>query len=150
MGKPKAISSPEELYSLFEAYKQWIVDTPYLIHDFVGKDAAEVHRRKTRPITWSGFEGYLARHNVISQLTHYEQNDRDSYHEYLPIIARIKAECRADVVDGALSGLYNANLAARIEGLKENMEVRSDNLNRNVEVSEDEAKRIIEAFMKQI
>lgn len=123
MPRDKAIESPEQLLKYFLEYKEWILTTPYLIHDFVGKDATEVHRKKTRPLTWSGFEAFLARNGVVTQLTHYEQNGRDAYAEYLPIISRIKAECRGDVIDGALSGLYNANLAARIEGLKDASEV---------------------------
>ena len=123
MPRGKAIETPEELLKYFEAYKKWVEKTPYLIHDFVGKDAVEVRKEKSRPLTWSGFEAFLYRSNIISQLTHYEQNDRGAYEEYLPIIRRIKAECRGVLIDGALSGIFNANLTARIEGLTEHAEV---------------------------
>lgn len=119
MPRGKAIATPEELLDHFEAYKKWVKDNPYLVHDFVGKDAFEVEKRRQRPLTWSGFEAYLYRNGIVSQLTHYERNDREAYTEYLPIISRIKAECRADVIDGALSGVYHANLAARIEGISD-------------------------------
>jgi hypothetical protein len=122
MPKDKAIETPEDLYQHFVDYKQWILENPYLIHDFVGKDAVEVHKKKTRPLTWSGFEGFLAKNGIVSHLGHYEQNDRGAYEQYLPIITRIKQECRGEVIDGALAGIYNANIAARLEGLKEGVD----------------------------
>jgi hypothetical protein len=123
MPRDKAIETPDQLLEYFLQYKKWVEETPYLIHDFVGKDAVEVHKKKTRPLTWTGFEGFLAKNGIVTQLTHYEQNNREAYTEYLPIITRIKVECRGELIDGALSGLYNANLAARIEGLKDASEV---------------------------
>lgn len=122
MPKPKLIESPEQLYQYFTDFKEWIFKNPYLVHDFVGKDAIEVHRKKTRPLTWSGFEAYLAKNDIVSHLGHYEQNDREAYTEYLPTITRIKQECRGEIIDGALSGIYNANIAARVEGLQEKVD----------------------------
>ncbi len=123
MPKEKVIETPKALLELFDEYQEWVKANPYLVHDFKGKDADEVRIEKQRPITWSGFEAWLAKEGVLTQLTHYEQNDRNSYAEYLPIVARIKAICRGDVLDGALSGVYNQNIAARIEGLADKKEV---------------------------
>ncbi len=123
MGAPRAIESPEELYRLFSEYKEWVKTNPYKMHDFKGKDADEVWIQKQRPISWSGFEGHLARLDILVHLGHYEQNSNDSYAQFLPIIARIKKECSADIIDGALAGAYNQNIAARIEGLADKKEV---------------------------
>lgn len=122
-GTIKNIESPEKLDELFQQYKEWVKQNPYLVHDFVGKDAIEVHKTKQRPITWSGFEGYLAENKIISQLTHYEQNTNGVYTAYLPIIARIKAEIHRDITDGSLTGVYNSNIGARLLGLKEQTDV---------------------------
>jgi hypothetical protein len=124
-GRPKAIESPEELISLFENYKQWIKDNPYLVHDFVGKDAVEVERKKQRPLSWVGFEGFLARTGVIEHLGHYEQDKSGTYTDFLPIIRAIKKECSSDIIEGAMAGVYNANLAARLEGLADKKELEA-------------------------
>lgn len=123
MPREKAISTPEELANLFEQYRKWVRDNPYLVHDFVGKNADEVERKKQRPLTWVGFEAWLYREGVVSQLTHYEQNDRDSYTEYLPIIRALKNQCSSDIIDGALAGVFNQNIAARLEGLTDKKEL---------------------------
>lgn len=123
MPKPKLISSPDELFNHFIAYKKWVKEHPYLFNDYVGKDAVEVNKKRERPLTWSGFEGFLAESGIISHLAHYEQNTGDAYTDYLPIIRVIKKICRADTIDGALAGVYNQNIAARIEGLKDSQEI---------------------------
>lgn len=123
MGKSKSISSPEELSQLFEDYKQWVKSNPYKWHDFVGKDAQEVWKERQRPLTWIGFESYLAKNGVVQHLGHYEQNTDNSYTNYLPIIRVIKLECSSDIIGGSLAGVYNQNIAARIEGLSDKKEV---------------------------
>jgi hypothetical protein len=124
-GRPKAIESPEALERLFEDYKQWIKDNPYMVHDFVGKDAEEVERRKQRPLSWVGFEGFLARNKILVHLGNYEQNTDGAYTEYLPIIRALKKECSSDIIEGAMAGVYNANLAARLEGLADKKELEA-------------------------
>jgi len=127
MSREKAIK-PEELYPYFEQLKAETKANPYKVIDWVGKDATEVVRKKERPITFIGFEGWLAKNGIVYHLGHYSDPKNESYAEYLPIIARIKAECRADTVEGALSGMFNSNLAARIEGITEKSEVTQTNV----------------------
>lgn len=121
--KQKYIETPEKLYQYFSEYKEWVKQNPYKWHDFVGKDAEEVWKLRQRPLTWIGFEGYLAERDIISHLGHYEQNTDGSYEAYLPTIARIKRECSSDVVSGALAGVYQQNVATRVEGLTDKREV---------------------------
>lgn len=96
---------------------------PFKEHDFVGKDATEVNRKKQRPTSWIGFEGWLASNQIAHHLGHYEQNTDNHYTNYLPIIRAIKAICSADIIEGAMAGIYNHNLAARLEGLADKKEV---------------------------
>lgn len=123
MGKQKAIETPLILEELFNDYKSWIKKNPFKVHDFVGKDATEVRREKERPLTWIGFEAYLCREKILHHLGHYEQNKEGNYEAYLPIIRAIKAECSGDIIEGAMAGIYNHNIAARIEGLADKKEV---------------------------
>lgn len=128
MGRTKLIETPEILAELFEQYKEWVKANPYLVHDFVGKDAVEVEKKKQRPLSWIGFEAWLYRERVISHLGHYEQNKDGAYEAYLPIIRALKLQCSADIRDGALSGVYNQNIAARIEGLTDKKELDHKNI----------------------
>jgi|SRR6185369_9695179 len=123
MGRNKAIESPDALSELFEKYRTWVTDNPLKVHDFVGKDALEVHKNRQRPLSWIGFEAWLYRQGILSQLTHYEQNTGDAYTDYLPIIRAIKTQCSADIIDGALAGIYQQNIAARLEGLTDKKEL---------------------------
>lgn len=129
MGRQKIIGSPKELHDLFENYKEWVKENPYLVNDYRGKDATQVWIKKQRPITWIGFEGWLAASGIISQLTHYEQNADESYTEFLPTIRAIKRQISQDIVDGALAGVFNQNIAARIEGLTDKKEIKRVRLN---------------------
>ena len=57
-GRPRNLESPEQLYKLFEDYKDNIKSNPFLVHDFVGKDGKSVYREKEKPLTLEGFENY--------------------------------------------------------------------------------------------
>ena len=80
----------------------------------------------------------MYREGIITQLTHYEQNTSGTYSDYLPIIRAIKKQCSADIIEGALSGVYNQNIAARLEGLTEKTDNKTDG---KVEVVVKYAKR---------
>lgn len=123
MARTKAIETPEELSAHFEGYKEWVKKNPYKWHDYVGKDAEEVWKRRQRPLTWIGFEVYLNKQGILTQLTHYEQNTDNSYTEFLPIIRALKAECHQDIIEGASAGVFNQNIAARLTGLVDKKEL---------------------------
>jgi len=123
MPRDKAIKTPEELQALFDQYRAWAKTNPFKVHDFVGKDAQEVNKEKERPLTWIAFEAWLYREGIVTHLGHYEQNTDGAYAEYLPIIRALKKQCSADVIDGALATVYNQNIAARLEGLKDQSDI---------------------------
>jgi hypothetical protein len=57
-GRKKIIQTPEMFWELFIDYKTWAKQNPIKVHDYVGKDALEVHRNRERPLTIEGFENY--------------------------------------------------------------------------------------------
>jgi hypothetical protein len=122
-GHTKYIETPDKLWDLFVEFMEWVENNPYKVQDYVGKDGDMVYREKQRPLTWSGFEKYLYLNGVISDLRSYEQNENESYTDYLPIVTRIKAICHGEMIEGASSGVYNANIAARVVGLVDKREV---------------------------
>lgn len=123
IGKPKYIETPEKLWEYFEAYKKEIEDNPILKHDFVGKDATEVERKLSRPLTMEGFENYLAKNDIIEDLGDYISNKNDKYSNYSTICSRIRKEIRQNQIEGGMAGIYNPSITQRLNGLVDKKEV---------------------------
>lgn len=123
IGKPKYIETPGKLWEYFEAYKKEIEDNPILKHDFVGKDATEVERKLSRPLTMEGFENYLAKNDIIEDLGDYISNKNDKYSNYSTICSRIRKEIRQNQIEGGMAGIYNPSITQRLNGLVDKKEV---------------------------
>lgn len=124
--KPKAIESPEQFYSMFDEYKQWVRDNPILIEDYVGKDAERVMRQKPRPLTIEGFENHCFRHYGLSTLQQYLENRDERYSDYVSIVRTIKHEIRQNQIEGGMAGIFNQSLTARLNNLKDATDVTTN------------------------
>lgn len=137
MGKNKYIESPEQYKEIWEAYKKSVKEKPKLKHTFVGKDGNSAYEERERPITWDGFEVYtmLMGYNNSADLSEYCNEKNPSYADYLPLSRAFKKECRADHIDGGMTGIYPASLTANINGIT----TKTDNTNttRNFDVTMD-------------
>jgi hypothetical protein len=121
-GNTKYIQTPKELWKLFEEYMAWITANPYQVQDYVGKDGEMVYRAKQRPLTFVGFEKYLALEGVVSDLSSYEHNKNGSYDDYQPTLTRIRKICNGEILEGASAGVYNAMIASKVAGLVDKTE----------------------------
>ena len=119
MGKNKYIETPDKLWEYFEQYKEQTKSKPFLVKDWVGKDAEQVHREKERPLTIEGFECWLFDNGIISDLSHYFSNYENRYTDYLAICSRVKKAVRKDQIEGGMSGMYNPSITQRLNGLVE-------------------------------
>jgi hypothetical protein len=119
MGRPNKIQSPEHLYELFEAYKKKTKENPFIVKDFVGKDAEMVYREKERPLTIEGFENYCANEGVIQDLGMYFSNSKGRYKRFSTICSRIRREVRSDQIEGGMAGMYNPSITQRLNNLVE-------------------------------
>lgn len=122
MARPKGtkyIETPERLWELFEAYIKKEAENPMFRTDYVGKDGREVKTALNVPITFEGFECYLADEGIIQDLGDYSKNDDNRYSDYAPIVTRIRKNCFVQNLKGAAVGLFNANIIARKLGLVE-------------------------------
>jgi hypothetical protein len=118
----KNIESPERLWELFESYVMHERDHPMHKVEYVGKDGIEKHTPLETPITFMGFECWLANQEIITDLSHYSANTDGAYNDYRTIITRIQNNCYVHNFKGAAVGLFNANLIARKLGIKDNSE----------------------------
>lgn len=116
-GRPRVFKTPDDLWQGFLSYVEHQKNNPIEKTHFVGKDGNPAVELIPRPVTYIGFEGYLAEIDLLTQLKGYERNE-----EFIPTITRIRAFCRKHNVDLASAGILKENIIARIEGIKEQSE----------------------------
>lgn len=122
MPLPRNFPTPQHLRDAFERYKEWAKKNPLLVHDFVGKDAKEVERKKERPLSLSGFYAWCIREK-IGMAHHYFEDTDGLYKDYWGICRAIKEEIRADQIDGGMAGVYNPSITQRLNNLTEKKEI---------------------------
>lgn len=123
MGKPKYIESPEKLWELFQRYKESLRTDTWKKIEYVGRDGDEKHTPVIMPMTIDGFKTFCS-YEIDDHVTiqHYWNNTDNAYDNYRTIVARIKEEIRSQQITGALTGFFNPNLTARINGITEKTE----------------------------
>lgn len=117
--------TPEQMWNLFKEYEQHAKDNPILEHDFVGKDATEVERKRHRAISTEGFYEFVADH-PDTKITHpdlsdYFENKDGRYEDYVRICSRIKRRVRVHQIEGGMAGIYNPSITQRLNGLADNL-----------------------------
>jgi hypothetical protein len=118
MPLPRNFPTPQDLRDAFENYKEWAKRNPLKVHDFVGKDAVEVHRNKERPLSLDGFEAWCYREK-LGTIEQYFANTGDMYNDYLSLCRAIRKEIRADQIDGGMAGIYNPSITQRLNNIQE-------------------------------
>jgi hypothetical protein len=113
----KYIESPDKLWELFLNYVSFEAINPMYKVEYVGKDGRIERTPLETPITFEGFECYLADKKVINDLGDYAKNDNGRYTDYAPIITRITKNCFVHNFKGASVGLFNPNIIAKKLGL---------------------------------
>jgi hypothetical protein len=135
MGRPqdtKTIKSPKQLEKSFEDYKKWAKKHPWYKKDFIrsGEFAGQiVNLEIERPLTEWEFAAFLG----MSYRGLCNYGSAEGYEHYFPIYSRIKTEMQAQRISGGLVDTYNANLVARIDGIKEKSEV---DVNANINLAD--------------
>ena len=114
----------KKLWELFTNYVDKEARSPLYRRDYVGKDGDERDTPLQVPITFEGFECYLADEGIIQDLGDYSKNDGNRYNDYAPIITRIRKNCFVQNFKGASVGLFNANIIAKKLGLIEKSEAQ--------------------------
>ena len=125
VGRPKNIETPEKMWELFLDYKQSIKGAPIKVHDFVGKDAEEVERKKERPLTLEGFSNWCFEKDITTNIDQYFANSKDIYPEFSSICSRIRLIIKQDQIEGGMVGIYNPSITQRLNGLTEKIEQRT-------------------------
>jgi hypothetical protein len=105
--KHKYIKTPEELYILFEKYKNSLVE-----REIQKATAGGVKTEKHKPpLTISGFRVYG--HKNGFSIEHYFANTGNAYEDYRTICKCIEDEIRTDQIEGGMVGQYNPSITQR-------------------------------------
>lgn len=124
--KQKYIESPEKLWEYFTQFVEHEKNSPMFKVEYVGKEGQMVNTPLQVPITFEGFECWLADNGIINDLGDYSSNKGGAYESYSTIITRIRNNCFSQNFKGAAVGLFNANLIAKKLGLSEKTESKID------------------------
>lgn len=116
----RIFKTPEDLYEAFEQYKQWTKSNPFIVKDWVGKDAVMVYREKERCLSLDGFEVYCCKH--YGNVGQYFDNKDGYYEDFVAICSRVRREIRADQIEGGMAMIYNASITQRLNGLVDKKE----------------------------
>jgi hypothetical protein len=124
-GKDKIFTSPEILKQACYEYFSWCEGTPLKEHDFVGKDAIEVHRNKMRAFTLSGLCIFL---DVNTKYFNdfndgIRGKDDEISKEYSEVITQVMDIIYTQKFTGAAAGFLNPNIIARDLGLADKKEI---------------------------
>jgi len=123
MAKPHKIQTPEQLYEIFNAYKNEVKSNPFIVEDYVGKDAEKVERKKEKPLTIEGLNVYCFKNGIIHGLDDYFGNKNNRYKKYSGICRAIKQEIRQDQIEGGMAGMYNPSITQRLNNLVDKQQI---------------------------
>jgi hypothetical protein len=118
-GRPNKIKDEEHLIELFNKYKEETKSKPFIVKDYVGKEAELVYREKERPLTMEGFNTFVFHKGIRGGLVHYFNNTNGKYKRFLNICTHIKEEIRQDQIEGGMAGMYNPSITQRLNNLVE-------------------------------
>lgn len=113
-GRPLKIKDPEELWDHFLGYLEHAKNNPRYRSQLAQKTATMVKEEIQVPLTFAGFDAYLAYHNIINRLEEYRTNRKGSYGDFSDVITRIESVIQGDLQEGSMLGMYNGKLYAHL------------------------------------
>jgi len=155
LGRPPKFT-PKKLWNKFLEYTEWVDSNP--VEVFNRKSATKNHEKAesksamqdkiAQPYTIVGFITFAG----ISNWYEFKASERSKTKDFLIIIRAIENAIQQQQVSGAMVGIYNSNLTARLNGLAD---VTKSEVSSKVTVNqmsdeeiEAEIKRISESMSK--
>lgn len=121
-GRPRNLKSPDDLWKLWENFKQWCLENPLEEEGFYGPKAVPVIKKIPRPMTLMKFYSWIRTQEEFDAVRQYIDDPRDQFPEFVSIANRIKQDSKSQLSEYGLCNFYNANLTARIAGFSEKTE----------------------------
>ena len=115
----------DDIVKLWFDYKEDTKDNPKYDYVVNQRSGEVIPVPKERPLTQVGFYAYVY-NKTGHHIHHYFEQKNTSYTEFLGILTHIENERKADILEGAAANIFNANISARIEGIKDNQDVTTN------------------------
>ena len=112
----------DELWQLFLSYVESRKSDPIKVEDWVGAAAKRVDRKREKPLTKNGFFLYVKQVKGCWVRHYFEKRSAVTYEPYREIIEMIEESIKDDQIVGAMCGIYNPTITARLNGLTEKVE----------------------------
>lgn len=114
-GRPPVFKTPDELESLFHQYEADIRANPIKKRVYVGWQSRPEWLEVRRPLTVLGFEVWLSERGICtSGLGNYRRQSCKHHEQFVDVLRYIRVACNADMICGALVGVYNAQIVWRL------------------------------------
>ena len=132
LGRPRLFKSTDELWDLFDSYREITKMSPRRKMVFKGKDGTKDYEELETPLTIEGFKNYARRR--VGCVEQYLQNNDNLYPDFISISRAIKDEIRQDQIEGGMVGQYNPSITARLNSLTEKQEIKQEVTSNQLEV----------------
>lgn len=126
VGRPPRFATPEELWQCFLDYVEMVdaykIDLPMFMtkRNKKGKNDEASDEGKAgqvaRPLTFQGFMAFTGMGQDWNEFAKYTSTRSD---DFSVVIKRIRATIENDQISGGLAKIYDSNLTARLNGLKD-------------------------------
>lgn len=121
-GRKKNFSSPDEFWEAFVEYVDHVQGNPLLRNDAIksGEHTGKIIQIPTqRPLTRTGFSSYIGM--TWQGVENYGK--LEAYKDFFDVYTRAMQIIDTNQIEGAVAGMYNANIVARMQGIKEHTDV---------------------------
>jgi len=150
-GRKRKYENPEDLKNAINEWLTVMNDRTWIKQDFIksGPEAGKIIELETpAPLTiqslclWLGVN--IQYFNELEASINRIQ-DREIANEFSAIITHVKSLISMQKIEGAVAGIYNPMLVARIEGLRDQQDITSNNNTiQGITLSKEDIKRISE------
>ena len=125
----RTFEKPEDMWKAFEGYLQWAKDEsknwPKI--QYVGKDGKKREDFPVIPLSIEDFKTYCWNHHGdIGRYLKKRDDSSEMFEQFAPIVTRIRDHIRGQQIRGGLLAVFNPNLTARINGIKDVSDVTTD------------------------
>ena len=118
-GRPPRFKTAKELAQAFEDYKAFIDANPYEIVTYIKGE--KITKIVPHPYTLCGFIVFCD----LATWADFAKYTKTRGEDFSDVIMRIETEVREHQVGGGMTGQYNANLTARLNGLTDKKDLTS-------------------------
>lgn len=133
IGKPPLYPNPQDLWDKAVEYFNWSIEHPIPIvnkstkhRNFTSRGSEDGNGEEVqtapRPFTLYGFCAWCS----IANWTEFKHSAAHRTEDYLRVVRAIEDTITQQQLDGGLTGLYNSNLTARLNGISDKIEQVSD------------------------